>query len=396
MTTTPTMNTSHPMPPLVTFGEVMTRFTTPGFLRMAQALPGPLEVTFGGAEANVAASAALLGMPSRFISAVPRNPLGEACCRHLTGLGVDTGFVVRVPGSRLGSYYLETGANQRPSAVTYDREHSAIATHPADGWDWPALLSGAGWFHTTGITLAISESAAEAAIAGARAAHERGIPVSCDLNYRGKLWKWGGEVTGKELARRTIARLMPYVDLVIANEQDADDMFAIRAGGSDVHAGHIDAARYRDVAIAITERFPNVKRVAITLRESVSATYNRWGAMLYEAGAAAATDSGAAVAGTDAPAPTSRGVACFSPLRDGSYTPFEITSIVDRVGAGDSFGAALIVALRDPSLGEAQTALDFAVAASALCHSVVGDINYVTRDEVLALAGGNASGRVQR
>jgi 2-dehydro-3-deoxygluconokinase len=193
-------------------------------------------------------------------------------------------------------------------------------------------------------------------------------------------------------------------------------MLAIRAGGSDVHAGHIDAARYRDVAIAITERFPNVKRVAITLRESVSATHNRWGAMLYEAGTAAATaaaaldadtdagataagakaDSGAPLSGTDAPAPTSRGVACFSPLRDGTYTPFEITSIVDRVGAGDSFGAALIVALRDPSLGEAQTALDFAVAASALCHSVVGDINYVTRDEVMALAGGNASGRVQR
>ncbi len=364
------------MAQVVSFGEVMTRFRVPGNKRVVQACPGSLDVSFAGAEANIAAGVALLGGTARFVTALPRNPIADACITYLKGIGVDTSSIVRTDAGRIGTYYIEVGANQRASNVVYDRDHSAVALADTSAYDWPTVFRGAEWFHTTGITPALSEKAAEAALEAARSAKEHGLTVSCDLNYRGKLWRWDNKGAPKALARSTMERILPYVDVVIANEADADDVLGIRAGASKVEHGSLDIARYPEVARQIVERFPNVKRVAITLRESVSASHNRWGAMLYEA---------------------STGAAVFAPMRDGEYRPNEITHIVDRVGAGDSFGAALIFASCDPVLkGDSARELSFAVAASTLCHSIEGDINYVTRAEIETLAAGDASGRVVR
>lgn len=361
---------------LVSFGEVMTRFRTPGYKRIRQALPGTLEVSFAGAEANVAASVSMFGGEASFVTVLPDNFIGAACRGFLKSVGVDVSRILGLPGSRIGTYYIETGANQRASAVVYDREHSAVAEYPAADYDWKELLQDADWFHTTGITLALSEQSAHAAIDAARSAREMGVTVSCDLNFRGKLWRWGSGTHGRELARETMAKLLPYVDVLIGNESDADDMMGIRAGESDVEAGHLDIDRYRDVAEQITEQYPNVRKVAITLRESVSASHNRWGAMLYDADEAKAR---------------------FFPMVDGQYQPFDIRTIVDRVGAGDSFCGALIFAMRDNELKKnPESTLAYAVSASALCHSIDGDFNFVTRSEVEALAAGDASGRVKR
>ncbi len=364
------------MAQVVSFGEVMTRFRVPGNKRIVQAFPGNVDVSFAGAEANNAADVALLGGSARFVTALPRNPIADACITYLNGIGVDTSAIVRTDSGRIGTYYIEVGANQRASNVVYDRDHSAVALTETQAYDWNSILHGADWFHTTGITPALSETAALAAIDAARSAKEQGLTVSCDLNYRGKLWRWDGKGNPKALARNTMERILPFVDLVIANEADADDVLGIRAGESQVEHGSLDRERYPDVARQIVERFPNVKRVAITLRESVSASHNRWGAMLYEA----STDN-----------------AVFAPMRNGEYSPNEITHIVDRVGAGDSFGAALIFASRDSELkGDSARALSFAVAASTLCHSIEGDINYVSRAEIETLTRGDASGRVVR
>lgn len=361
---------------VVTFGEIMARYTPPGFLRLRQALPGPLEVTFGGAEANVAASIATLGQSARFVTALPANPIGEACLAFLRGVPVDVSMIAMRPETRIGAYYVETGANQRPSSVTYDRFPSAISTAPPKSWDWDAILDGADWFHTTGITPALSEELARAVEEGVRRARDLGVTVSLDLNFRGKLWKWGPGPHGTELARRTVSRILPYVDVLVGNEQDADDMLDIRAEGTDVTAGRIEAAAYESVARQIAERYPGIRHIAITLRESISATHNRWGAMLFDV-------------------PGDRGI--LAPIRNGVYSPHEIRAIVDRVGAGDSFSAALIYALRDAEIGsDPEGVLEFAVAASSLAHSVVGDINFVSRTEVEKLVGGNASGRVER
>lgn len=361
---------------VVSFGEVMTRFRVPGNRRVVQALPGTVDVSFAGAEANIAAGVALLGGSALFVTALPRNPIADSCITYLKGIGVDTSSIVRTDAGRIGTYYIEVGANQRASNVVYDRDYSAVALADTSSYDWATFFNGADWFHTTGITPALSKKAAEAALDAARAAKEHGLTVSCDLNYRGKLWRWDNKGAPKDLARATMEKILPFVDVVIANEADADDVLGIRAGESRVEHGTLDIARYPDVARQIVERFPNVKRVAITLRESVSASHNRWGAMLYEA---------------------STGDAVFAPMRDGEYSANEITHIVDRVGAGDSFGAALIFASCDPELkGEPARELSFAVAASTLCHSIEGDINYVTRAEIENLAAGDASGRVVR
>jgi 2-dehydro-3-deoxygluconokinase len=361
---------------VVTFGEVMTRYRTPAFKRIAQSMPGTLEVSFAGAEANIAASVAMLGGDARFVTALPANPIGDACVAFLRGVGIDTGSIVRTSDGRIGTYYIEVGANQRASSVVYDRADSAVARTPFDAYDWDAALAGATRFHVTGITPALSREAAQTTIAAVKLAKERGLTVSCDLNFRGKLWRWEPGTDPRALARRTMEEVLPYVDLVIANEADAEDVLGIRAGETDVTSGSLAIDRYPEVARAIIARFPSVRMVAITLRESVSASHNRWGAMLYVA------DSEEAL---------------FAPLRDGTYTPHEITHIVDRVGAGDSFGAGLIVALDDPAYADnRQGALSFAVAASALCHSIEGDFNLVSRAEVEALAGGDASGRVRR
>jgi 2-dehydro-3-deoxygluconokinase len=360
----------------VTFGEVMTRFRTPDFKRISQAMPGGLEVSFAGAEANVAASLALLGGSARFVTALPDNPIADACIAFLQGFGIDTSAIIRIPGGRIGTYYLEVGANQRGSAVIYDRDHSAVGLTPYSAYSWDKIFEEATRFHVTGITPAISAEAAEAALRAVTEARKRGITVSCDLNFRSKLWRWEAGTAPKELARRVMGQIMEHVNLVIANEGDAADVLDIHAGSSNVEAGSLEIASYPAVAQTIVSRYPAVEMVAITLRESVSASHNRWGAMLYTADDQQAR---------------------FAPEREGTYRPYEITHIVDRVGAGDSFGAGLMFALDDPAYhNDPAGALSFAVAASALCHSVEGDFNLVSRQEVETLARGNAAGRVQR
>ncbi len=360
---------------IVTFGEIMGRLCPPGYLRFIQSMPGTLELTFAGAEANVAASLAIFGAPARFVTAIPDNVIGDACVQNLRGLGVDTSRILRTKTGRLGLYFVEKGANQRPSNVIYDRSHSAIAETPAGKFDWPAIFSGAGWLHLTGITPALSRIAFESALAAARAAKAAGIPVSCDLNFRKKLWQWEPGTTAAALARRCMGELLPYVDVAIANEEDASDVLGIHAEGNDIEGGRLAIERYPQVAREITRLFPNIKKVAITLRESISATHNNWGAMLYDAG----SDS-----------------ASFAPLHDDAYRAYEIRNIVDRVGGGDSFAAGLVFALNTPELAAPQSAIAFAVAASCLAHSIEGDFNFSTRAEVESLMRGSASGRVVR
>jgi len=359
---------------IVTFGEIMGRICPPGHKRFVQAMPGPLEITFAGAEANVAVSLSCFGAPARFVTALPPNPIGEACRNTLRGLGVDTDHIVFRDG-RLGLYFVEKGANQRPSTVIYDRDQSALAAAEPESYDWRAALAGAGWLHTTGITPALSHPAFESTLTAARSAKAAGITVSCDLNFRKKLWRWESGLQPRDLAARSMREILPFVDLVVANEEDASDVLGIEARGSDVHAGRLDTARYPDVARKIVAEFPNVRRVAITLRESLSASHNNSGAMLYDAE-------------SDEPH--------FAPETAGNYRPYEIRNIIDRVGGGDSFAAGLIFALNTPDLSDPATAIRFATAASCLAHSIEGDFNFTTRAEAERLMGGNASGRVIR
>lgn len=361
---------------VVTFGEVMLRLAPPGFYRLRQSIPGSLDATFGGGELNVAVSVALQGGNAAFLTAAPDNVITDSLVQELGKLGVATDLVQRVPRGRFGIYFVETGANQRSGTVTYDREGASIALLGADAYDWDAVFASAEWFHITGITPALSEKAAGAALEAVRQAKTRGVKVSCDLNFRKKLWRWKPGVQPVDLAQQTMRGMMPFIDLVIANEEDADLSLGIAAPHSDVESGQLDRQGYVAVARTIVQQFPNVARVAITLRESLSASHNNWGAMLYDAGTKqswfAPTDSA------------------------GEYAPYEIRNIVDRVGAGDSFSGALIFALNDASLGQPETALRYAVAASCLKHSILGDFNYATRSEIEALMAGSGSGRVQR
>jgi len=358
------------------FGEIMARIAPPGGLRWRQALPGAVNVTWGGGEANVCASLAMLGQQARYVTALPRTPIAESIVASLRGLGVDTSRVLWRGEGRLGLYFVEAGANQRSSTVIYDRAHSAVSLAAAEEYDFDTALEDVHWLHVTGITPAISEAACRANQMLVERAKQRGVTVSCDLNFRKKLWNWRAGTSPKALAREQMSRLLPHVDLVIANEEDAADVLDIHAEASDVSKGEIDPAAYQRVAQQIIERFPNVSRVAITLRESISADHNNWGALLYDA---------------------QESNAHFSPLNaEGQYSPYQIRDIVDRVGAGDSFAAGLLFALNTKELAQPATAISFAVAASCLKHSVQGDFNYVTREEVAALMAGNATGRVQR
>lgn len=360
---------------IYTFGEIMGRFQPEGFGRLRQAMPGSLNLTFGGAEANVAASISLMGKAAGFISALPQNDLGDAVIAFLKGLDVDTSSVVRTKKGRLGLYFIEAGANQRPSKVVYDRAHSSISETPAAAYHFDTALKHAAWLHLSGITPALSEQAAEAVITAAKSAKTLGVSVSCDLNFRKKLWDWKSGCDAKTLARETMHRVLPFVDVVIANEEDASDVLGIHIEDQDIHSGSLQIDKYPEVAKEIIRQFPNVRQVAITLRESLSASHNNWGAMLFDA---------------------ATGVPHFAPMQGDRYQPFEIKNIVDRVGGGDSFAAGLIYALNDDELSAPERAIAYAVAASCLAHSIVGDVNYSSREEVTALMGGNASGRVQR
>lgn len=363
------------MPQFITFGEIMMRMAPAGNLRIAQSLPGPIHVTFAGAEANVAASLAMLGADVGFVTAVPNNPLADACVNTLRGLGIAASGIHQTDYGRLGIYFVESGANQRPSRVIYDRSGSSISLTPAEVYDWPALLQGAHSLHVSGITPALSLAAAQATIAAVQVAKANGIRVSCDLNYRAKLWDWRPGTDRNELAAEIMSQVLPFVDILIANEADCGDVLDIHAGNSEVESGNVEVAAYPDVARQVATRFPNLSLIATTLRESYSANHNNWGAMLFDVA-------------SDHP--------FFAPETNGNYTPYEIRNIVDRVGGGDAFAAGLLFALNHDEYKSPQSALQFATAASCLAHSILGDFNFSSRSEVEALMKGSASGRVVR
>lgn len=337
---------------VVTFGEIMMRLATPGRLRFGQAKE--LELTYGGGEANVAVSLANFGMETSFVTRLPANPFGDGAVNTLRGLGVDTSFVAR-GGERIGVYFLETGASQRPSVVVYDRAGSAVSQVGPGQFDWKTIFADAGWFHVTGITPALGPRVAEATAEACRAAKDAGLTVSCDLNYRKKLWS-------PAEAQATMTRLMEWVDVAIGNEEDAENVFGVRAEGADVTGGQIAAGGYAQVARTLADRF-GLQSVAITLRESRSADDNGWSAMLLHGGEV---------------------------LQSRAYD----VNIVDRVGGGDAFAGGLIYGLASGQSG--QDALEFAVAASCLKHSISGDFNLASVAEVESLVAGDASGRVQR
>ncbi len=340
---------------VVTFGEIMLRLAPPGFERFLQT--PAFVATLGGAEANVAVALASLGIQSRFITVLPRkNPLTDSVIAELRGLGVDTSGILRGEG-RLGIYFLEAGANQRPSRVVYDREHSAIARAKPGDIHWPSAFADATWFHISGITPAISASAADLALESVQRARVLGLTVSCDLNYRKNLWKWG------KPAVEVMRELVKSTDIVIANEEDVQAALGIEAA-VDVHSGSLDHNQYRKLTERVLETFTHLKAIAVTLRESRSASHNGWSACLDDRNGFAASRH------------------------------YEITHIVDRVGAGDSFAAGLIYGLLN--LPTAKEALEFAVAASCLKHSTVGDFSRTTVDEVDALLKEGGSGRVLR
>jgi 2-dehydro-3-deoxygluconokinase len=343
------------MKKIVTFGEIMLRLSPPGFQRFVQARS--FDVIYGGGEANVAASLANYGQPVEYVTRLPANDIGDACLNFIRQYGVSTDHIVR-GGDRLGIYFLETGAAQRSSKVVYDRAGSGLSTVEPGMIDWQAAFADADWFHWTGITPAISAGTAAVCLEAAQMAKEMGLTVSCDLNYRKKLWKWG----------KTPGEVMPDLaalcDVAVGNEEDADKVFGIKASEADVTGGKVEAAAYVTVCEKLVERFPNLKMVAITLRGSISASHNTWSAILWNDGR--------------------------------TYTApiYDITSIVDRVGGGDSFCGGLIYGLR--TYDNVQQALNFAVAASCLKHTIVGDFNMVSVAEVEKLVGGDASGRVSR
>lgn len=337
---------------VVTFGEIMLRLAPEGHYRFFQ--NDQLRATFGGGEANVAVSLANFKVDTAFVSKIPENVIGQAAINNLRSFGVNTEKIVR-GGKRLGIYFLEKGASQRGSLCIYDREHSAIWESLPSDFDWDEIFEGTEWFHFTGITPALGANLVETCKQACKKAKEKGITVSCDLNYRSKLWT-------REEARVAMSELCEYVDVCIANEEDAKDVFGIQAPDTDVLAGKLNKESYKSVAEQLQENF-GFKIVAITLRSSISANDNRWAGLLYD--------------GSNH---------CLSK----EYS----LHIVDRVGGGDSFGAGLIYSLL--SKKTSQESIDFAVAASALKHSVEGDFNRVSAEEVEKLAAGNGSGRVQR
>lgn len=346
------------MPKIITFGEIMLRLSTPGYLRFGQAKQ--FDATYGGGEANVAVSLANYGMDAKFVTRLPENDIAKACLKDLRSYGVDTSSIV-YGGDRLGIYFLETGAVARPSKVVYDRANSSIATIKPGDIDWKKVLEGADWFHWTGITPALSQGAADVCLEAIKAANAMGITVSCDLNYRKNLWKYGKK------ASEVMPALVEGCDVILGNEEDADKVFGIKPEGFDVTStgGQIDQRRFQSVGEQLMKRFPRAKKVIITLRGSINANHNTWGGVLWD------------------------GKTLYQSPR------YDITHIVDRVGGGDSFMGGLIYGLLNYT-GDDQKALNFAVAASCLKHTIFGDYNQVTVAEVENLMKGDASGRVSR
>ena len=341
---------------VVTFGEIMLRLAPPGFQRFTQA--HSFEASYGGGEANVAVSLANYGEAVEFVTRLPKNDLGEACLMCLRGHGVGTGHIVR-GGERIGIYFLEAGAAQRASKVIYDRAGASFATIEPGSIDWKSVFTGANWFHWTGITPAVSREAAEVCREAIVVARELGLTVSCDLNYRAKLWKWGRP------AGEVMSELVGLCQVAIGNEEDADKVFGIRVPGTDVTAGRVEADPYRLVCEGLAARFPSLATISITLRGSHSASHNTWSGVLWQK------------------------------EHFFSAPSYDILPIVDRVGGGDAFTGGLIYGLRHHP-DDPQKALDFAAAAACLKHSISGDFNLVSTAEVEALMAGDASGRVSR
>lgn len=343
---------------IVTFGEIMLRLATPGYLRFSQT--NELTATFGGGEANVAVSLANYGLDAEFVTRLPENDIAAACVKDLHKHGVKTDHIV-YGGDRLGIYFLETGAVARASKVIYDRAHSAISEIKPGMIDWEQVLTGADWFHWTGITPAISQGAADVCLEAIQTANRLGIPVSCDLNYRKNLWKYG------KTASEVMPDLVAGCDIILGNEEDAEKVFGIKPEGFDVTAtaGEVNAAEFESVCTQLMQRFPRARKVIITLRGSINANHNTWGGVLYD------------------------GKQLFQSPR------YDITHIVDRVGGGDSFMGGLIYGLLTYPQDD-QQALNFAVAASCLKHTIYGDYNEVTVKEVENLMKGDGSGRVSR
>ncbi len=341
---------------VVTFGEIMLRLNSPGFQRLKQA--SHFEVNYGGGEANVAASLAQFGLTAKFITRLPKNDLGQTCISRLLALGVDTSQIIW-GGDRLGIYFLEMGVAQRPSKVLYDRAGSSFSTLQPGMINWSEIFRDANWFHWTGISPAVSSSAADTCREALEAAENEGLTISCDLNYRGKLWQWTNSpgVVMNELVKKC--------NIIICNEEDAAKYFGINAAGSDVEAGTINGETYLPVCKKIGNMFQKASKIAITLRGSISASHNTWSAVMY--------------------------------AKDRYYQgqTYDVSPIVDRVGGGDSFAAGLIYSLiNNPE--NIQKALDFAIAASCLKHTIPGDINFSSLQEVEQLVGGNQSGRITR
>ena len=337
---------------VVTFGEIMLRLAPEGYYRFVQSKS--FGATYGGGEANVAVSLANFGLDVRYVTKLPKHEIGQAAVNSLREFGVDTSYITR-GGERVGIYFLEKGASQRPSKVIYDRAGSAIAKATTADFDWNKIFEDVEWFHFTGITPALGDNVAEICLEACKAAKARNITVSCDLNYRKNLWS-------REKAGQVMAGLMEYVDVCIANEEDASDVFGIKADDTDITSGKLSHEGYKSVAKQLADRF-GFKKVAITLRGSISANDNNWAAMLYDG-------------------------------KDYYFSKNYLIHIVDRVGGGDSFGAGLIYSFLTGA--QPQEALEFAVAASCLKHTIEGDFNMVSVDEVRKLAGGDGSGRVQR
>lgn len=337
---------------VICFGEIMMKLTPEGYKRFVQA--DRWEGSYGGGEANVAVSLANYGVDAAYVTKLPDNPLGQSALNSLRAVGVDTSMITR-GGERLGIYFAEKGASQRPSKVVYDRAYSAISMAKSEDFDWAKIFEGATWFHFTGITPALGDNVADICLEACKAAKERGITISCDLNYRKNLWS-------REKAGEVMAKLMPYVDVCIANEEDAADVFGIRADNTDITGGKLDHSGYIDVAKKLIARF-GFKKVAITLRGSISASDNRWAGMLFDG-------------------------------ENAYFSKEYMIHIIDRVGGGDSFGGGLIYSLLNGY--DCQKAIEFAVAASCLKHTIENDFNLVTVDEVVKLMSGDGSGRVQR
>jgi 2-dehydro-3-deoxygluconokinase len=340
------------MSKVITFGEIMLRLAPEGYYRFVQA--ASFGAIYGGGEANVAISLANFGVDTAFVTKLPKHEIGQAAVNTLRQFGVDTSKITR-GGSRVGIYFLEKGASQRASKVIYDRAGSSIATAAASDFDWNSIFAGASWFHFTGITPALGDAAADITLEAVKAAKAQGLTVSCDLNYRKNLWS-------REKAAEVMGKLVSGVDICIANEEDASDVFGIKASNTDITTGKISREGYKEVASALADRF-GFKKVAITLRESISANDNNWAAMLYDG-------------------------------KEHYFSKKYAVRIVDRVGGGDSFGAGLIYGTLQN--WPPQETLEFAVAASCLKHSIEGDYNLVSAEEVKKLSGGDASGRVQR